>query len=259
MAPSPNEPALIQFSDESGVRHVHLMRPDKQNALTSAMMKDIAAAALGAAAAGNTLLAISAPGARNFCAGADLVEFSSGDAGLAAQEEGLDALIHALHDLALPVLVLARGKALGAGSLLVTLADHTLAADDLAFGFPEIQLKLYPVLMHAVLLGRISNAQAQQLCGSGRILNAEQAQAMGFVSEILPSASFESAAVRRVAHYAARARALAIGKRAARAVQGAEVFRRNLGLLETLGKEMMGSSAARAIKEFLEQKGRTSN
>ena len=134
MATSPNEPALIQVSDESGVRHVHLMRPDKQNALTAAMMKDIAAAARGAAAAGNTLLAISAPGARNFCAGADLVEFSSGNAGLAAQEEGLHALIHALHDLPLPVLVLARGNALGAGSLLalppITAHEYTIQRGD---------------------------------------------------------------------------------------------------------------------------------
>lgn len=256
MATSPNEPALIQVSDESGVRHVHLMRPDKQNALTAAMMKDIAAAARGAAAAGNTLLAISAPGARNFCAGADLVEFSSGNAGLAAQEEGLHALIHALHDLPLPVLVLAHGNALGAGSLLVTLADHTLVSDDFAFGFPEIQLKLYPVLMHAVLLDRISNALAQQLCGSGRILNAEQAQAMGFVSEILPSASFEAAVVGRVAHYAGRSHALAVGKRAARTVQGAEVFRSNLGLLQALGREMMEDSAALAIREFRAQRAR---
>ncbi len=258
MTPSPNETALIRFVDASGVRHVHLLRPDKQNALTSGMMEDIAAAACGAAAAGNTLLVISAPGARNFCAGADLVEFSSGQAGLAAQEEGLHAMIHALHNLPLPVLVLAQGKALGAGGLLVTLADHTLVSDNFAFGFPEIQLKLYPVLMHAVLLDRISNAQAQQLCGSGRILNAEQAQAMGFVSEVLPSASFEAIAAQRVAQYAGRAGALAIGKRAARTVQGAEVFQRNLGLLEALGKEMMDGSAARAISEFRAQQGRTS-
>ena len=250
MASSTTEPALIQVSDESGVRHVRLMRPDKQNALNASMMKGIAAAARGASSCGSTLVAISAPGSKNFCAGADLVEFSSGNAGLAAQKEGLHDLIHALRDLPLPVLVLAHGKALGAGSLLVTLADHSLVSDDFAFGFPEIQLKLYPVLMHAVLLDRISNAQAQQLCGSGRILNAEQAQAMGFVSEVLPAASFQPAVAARLAHYAGRAHALAVGKRAARTVQGAEAFRRNLSLLDALGAEMIEGSAARAIEEF---------
>lgn len=227
----------IGVTDDHGLRRIELDRPDKANALTAAMMEAIARAVREALAAGAELLIISGKGSRGFCAGADIAEFAQGEDYLKAQEQALCELIDALADSSLPVFVLAHGRTLGAGAILASLADVVLAADNLLLGFPEIHFNMYPVIVHAALMQKVSGPIASQLCTTGRLLNAAEAQAAGLVSEVLPTPSFDADAAGRVRFFSERRAALAMAKRAARATVPIEPLRQRLALLAPMMME----------------------
>lgn len=227
----------VRTSDAEGVRRVTLARPDKANALDAAMMAATAAAARGAAAAGCRLLVLQGDSTRDFCAGADIAEFARGEQALHAQERALLDMIDALAATPLPVLALARGRTLGAGGILTSLADVVLAADDLSFGFPEIRFNMYPVIVHAALMQKVSASFAAQLCATGRLLDAREALAAGLVSEVLPAADFAAAAGERLRFYAERHAALEMMRRARRITVPDSALRARLAELAPLMME----------------------
>lgn len=210
---APGEPP-VSVRDEAKTRFIRLERPAKANALDAAMMRAIAEAVAGAARAGIELIVLSGSGDRGFCAGADIAEFSQGVERLEGQEHALLAMIDSLTSTPVPICVLARGKALGAGGILLTLADLVVASDDLSFGFPEIRFGMYPVIVHAALIYRLPESQAAQLCLSGRLLDAMEARALGLVTHIVPQAEFEARSAELVAFHRDRSAALRIAKRA---------------------------------------------
>lgn len=227
----------IGVTDTRGLRRIELDRPDKANALSAAMMQAIARAVREALAASAEILIISGKGGRGFCAGADIAEFAQGEDYLKAQEQALCELIDALADSPLPVFVLAHGRTLGAGAILASLADVVLAADNLLLGCPEIRFNMYPVIVHAALMQKVSGPIASQLCTTGRLLNAAEAQAAGLVSEVLPTPSFDADAASRVRFFSERRAALAMAKRAARATVPIEPLRQRLALLAPMMME----------------------
>lgn len=214
----------IVVAREAGIHRLRLDRPDKVNALDTAMMHELAAAVQAASEA--RLIVISGAGQRGFCAGADIAEFVGGEKRLEAQDHGLRALIGALGQSPVPILSLIHGRAMGAGAMIAVLSDIVVAADDLALGFPEIRFNMYPAMMHAVLLERVSGALAWQLCASGRILSAGEARDIGIVTEVLPETDFTQAAEERIAFYAQRAASLLLGRGVAPVLDGQKLMAR---------------------------------
>ena len=205
---------LVVVEDRDRLRHVHLNRPDKINALNAAMMRAIADAVAHADPGRTDLVVLSGEGPRGFCAGADIAEFAQGAAALETQEHALVDMIEAFAGTPLPVAVLAHGRALGAGGTLMTLADLVIASDDLSFGFPEIRFGMYPVIVHGARMYKLSEAQSAQLCLSGRTLGAQEAMTLGLVTRVVQRATFDTDARDALRFFAERAVALKIGKRA---------------------------------------------
>lgn len=204
----------VRVEDRDRVRHITLNRPEKINALDAAMMLAIAIALSGVDVQRHDAIVLSGEGERGFCAGADIAEFSQGVDSLARQEHALVAMIEAFALCQVPIAVMAHGRALGAGGTLLTLADLAIVADDLSFGFPEIRFGMYPAIVHASLMYKLSAAQAAQLCLSGRSLDAAQAMDLGLVTRIVPRADWTQARREQWNFFAERRPALAIAKRA---------------------------------------------
>jgi enoyl-CoA hydratase len=214
---------LIRQQDRDGIRSILIDRADKANALTADMMQALAEAIGTAADAG--LVLIEGSGARGFCAGADIAEFLQGDQ-LERQEEGLKAIVAAIASSPRSVIAAVHGRTLGAGVLIAALSDLVIAADNLAFGLPEIRFNMYPVIVHAALEEKVSAAIAFQLCATGRLLDASEARSLGLVSDILPAGSFAAGVADLVAFYRDRVEALCIGRRALRSGVSSDVLAR---------------------------------
>lgn len=245
--------AAVSVTDTGGVRRIRINRPEKANALSSAMMVAIAEAIATAGAA--KLLVIEGAGPRGFCAGGDIAEFIRSGEHLTLQEEGLRAIVDACLASPCPLLAAIHGRTLGAGVLLAALCDVVIAADNLAFGLPEIRFNMYPVMIHAVLKEKVSSATAFQLCASGRILDAVEARTLGLVTEVLPAAHFASELESRVAFCFANVEALAIGRRARQVLTPSELPARLAQLSPMMHENYTRPGVRETIARYLDKLG----
>jgi enoyl-CoA hydratase len=212
---------FIRWEDRDGIRSIAINRAEKANALTAGMMFALADAVRTADDA--KLVLIEGRGTAGFCAGADIAEFLQGGDYLERQEEGLKAIVASLATSPRPVIAAIHGRTLGAGVLIASLCDLAIAADNLAFGLPEIRFNMYPVIVQAALEEKVSEAIAFQLCATGRLLDAVEARSLGLVSDIVPAASFAAGVAARTEFYRDRIEALQIGRRAKAKREGSDV------------------------------------
>lgn len=209
---TPDADAALLVASTFPARTLTLNRPRKANALSASMMEALAAAV--AAAGEGEVVVLRSASPRLFCAGADIEEFVAGGDALAVQEHALLGLIRRMACSPAPIVAVARGKASGAGALLLALADVVIAADDLEVACPEIRFGMFPIIVEAVLQSRLPSAVATQMCLSGRPLGAHEAARLGLVTEVLPAAGFDAAADACLAGYLERAGALCIARTA---------------------------------------------
>lgn len=181
---------------------ITLDRAAKANALDAQMMFALAAA-IRQARRGELVLLQSAS-ASLFCAGADISEFVSGADALARQEQGLLAVVQAMSETEAPIIAIARGRAAGAGAILLALADVVVAAEDLRIAAPEFAFGMYPIIVEAVLQSRLWPALVSRLCTGVGGIGAAEGHALGLFTEVVPLEGFDAAAAARMDYYAER-------------------------------------------------------
>jgi len=135
-----------------------------------------------------------------------------GEASLAKQGDALLEMMHLLATVEIPILAITRGKAAGAGLIMLASADVVIAADNMLWSCPEIEFGMYPTLVHAALSQKLAAARVAQLCVSGLPINAQCALRDGLVTDILASDDFDQASQARLAFYLARPNALRIAR-----------------------------------------------
>ena len=88
-----------------------------------------------------------------------------------------------------PVIAAVAGYALGGGCELAMMADFIIAADTAKFGQPEIKLGVMPGMGGSQRLTRlVGRAKAMDMCLTGRMMEAEEAERAGLVSRVVPAA-----------------------------------------------------------------------
>ncbi len=102
----------------------------------------------------------------------------------AAMLAGFHRLVLRLFASPVPVLVAVRGQCLGGGLELASAGHLLFAAPDAKFGQPEIQIGVFAPAASCLLPERIGLAAAEDLLLSGRSIGADEACAMGLVTEI---------------------------------------------------------------------------
>jgi len=183
---------------QGGVLQVSLNRPDKKNAIDTAMI-DAVLAALDRADldAGVRVVALRGAGA-DFCAGMDLNELlASADRTV---EENRRAALHfgsvflRMRAVPKPIVALVRGRALAGGCGLATGCDLVLAAETAQFGYPEVQRGFVPAIVMTILRRAVGEKVAFDLATTGRLLTATEAAEVGLVSRVYEDADFEDQA-----------------------------------------------------------------
>ncbi|MBC7285080.1 enoyl-CoA hydratase/isomerase family protein, partial [Hoeflea sp.] len=162
-----------------------LDRPAKLNAANGAMIRALTEAILSVDATTGVVV-IRGNGPRAFCVGSDLEEFQQGPDAQKDHICALRSLVETVYACPVPVVASVHGFTLGTGAMIAALADIVIASSNLSFGAPEMHHKMYPALVHAVLLERVTNSIACDLCTSARIISATEALNLGLVSEIVP-------------------------------------------------------------------------
>ncbi|WP_410598313.1 enoyl-CoA hydratase/isomerase family protein [Amycolatopsis sp. lyj-90] len=208
---------ILLTEDHDRVRVLTLNRPDKLNALDTALTRALRDA-LDDADLDPAVRAVVLTGSgRGFCAGADLSEFSAltpeqPDAVLerAALTAGLQTR---MQRMGTPVVTAVRGAAVGGGAGLAIGADMVVAGTDLRFGYPELRHSLVPALVMTGLVRHLGRKLAFELISTGRLLTAAEAFEHGLVNSVVEPENVLSAALEIAAGWAAvEPRALSAAK-----------------------------------------------
>ncbi len=188
---------------DAGILTLTLDRPEKRNALSSALIVELGAAIARAEIDSAVRVVVLKGAGKDFCAGADLEELlASADKDPAENEQSalkLGRLFIALRNLPKPVVAVVQGRALAGGCGLATACDLVLAADSAQFGYPEIQRGFVPAMVMAMLVRQVGERQALHLTVTGRTLGAEEARVLGFVSKILPEGELDAKSAQMIA------------------------------------------------------------
>jgi methylglutaconyl-CoA hydratase len=189
--------SLVRVEDDGGVRTITLNRPEKRNALTPELQDELIAAIEGAENLGARVVVIAGEG-EAFCAGLDLGVLRE-TAGRSAEELRAEAMrtarmFRAVWECDLPTIAVVQGPAIAGGTGLATMCDFTLAAPEARFGYTEVRIGFVPALVSAYLTLQVGAKVARGLLLSARIFDAEEAQRLGLVTEVVSAEALRARA-----------------------------------------------------------------
>ncbi len=162
-------------------------RPARRNALSVAMMVEIAGALTDAASDDDIRCVVMTGDDKAFSAGADIKDQDARGAGAALAPEKVAAW-ETVDRFPKPLLAAVNGYALGGGLELAMACDIIIAGDGATFGQPEINLGIHPGDGATQRLPRtIGKSLAMRLILSGQFIGAEEARAAGLVAEVAPA------------------------------------------------------------------------
>ena len=176
---------------------VTLNRPAALNALNAALIAELASA-LDDLEGDAAISAIVLTGSEKaFAAGADVKEMVSKSYPEIYCEDFITRGWERVGQCRKPVIAAVAGVALGGGCEIAMMCDIVIAADTARFGQPEIMLGTIPGAGGTQRLTRfVGKAKAMDLCLTGRMMDAAEAERAGLVSRIVPAAELLSEAVK---------------------------------------------------------------
>jgi enoyl-CoA hydratase len=178
---------VVETKGKVGI--IRLNRPQALNALNAALMNELGAA-VAAYEADTAIACMVVTGSEKaFAAGADIKEMS-GKSYHDALQSDFPGGWHQLAQARKPVIAAVAGFALGGGCELAMQCDMIIAAETAKFGQPEIKLGVIPGIGGTQRLTRaIGKAKAMDLCLTGRMMDAAEAERSGLVARVVPAAS----------------------------------------------------------------------
>ena len=197
----PYQTILVERRDT--VTLVTLNRPEALNALNSQVLGELVEAFAAYDADSGQRCLVLTGSEKAFAAGADIKEMAAkgfADIYGGGLFDGYDRIVATRK----PWIAAVSGYALGGGCELAMMADFILAADSAKFGQPEITLGVTPGTGGSQRLTRaVGKAKAMELCLTGRMMGAGEAEAAGLVARVIPAAELIDEALKAAAKIAA--------------------------------------------------------
>lgn len=220
----------IRFSSDAQACRITLDDPPL-HILDLAMLDELRDA-LGHVQNDRHVLILDASGTKAFSAGASVQDHAA---------DRVATMLGRFHDcfrmlarLELVTVALVRGVALGGGCELALACDFVLASDTARFGYPEIDLGVFPPVGAWQMSRQIAPRKGLELFLGGQAVDAETAAALGMVNAVFPDSSFESDAAEWMQRILEKsASSLRIAKRAYRLASTGE-FAARLAEVERL-------------------------
>lgn len=183
---------MVDLELDDGLAIITIDRPHARNAISLETMDQLEKALDGAE--GASALILTGAGDRAFVSGGDLKELSAlrTEAQASAMAFRMRSICDRIAGFPAPVVAALNGHALGGGAEFAVAADIRLAAEDIRIGFNQVALAIMPAWGGAErLVALVGYSKALLLAGTGRIIDAAEAERIGLVDQVLPRASFD--------------------------------------------------------------------
>ncbi|RVU07921.1 enoyl-CoA hydratase [Novosphingobium umbonatum] len=206
----------LLVEQHGAVTLVRLNRPQALNALNSAVLEElITAFAAFEADPTQRCAVLTGAGEKAFAAGADIKEMAQKPAADFYAEDTFSRWTsHFAKAVRKPWIAAVNGFALGGGCELAMMADFIIASDTARFGQPEIKLGIAPGMGGSQRLARaVGKAKAMEMCLTGRMMGAQEAEQSGLVARVVPLANLLDEALKTAAEIAAMSPLAAIANK----------------------------------------------
>lgn len=181
---------------DGAVAIITLNRPDAMNAFNRKLMDELTDAITKFEADDEIGCLVIAGSEKAFAAGADIKEMASKDYIDVFMEDFITANWESASHVRKPIIAAVAGYALGGGCELALMCDFILAGDNAKFGQPEISIGAMPGAGGSQRLARyIGKSKTMEMCLTGRMMDAEEAERCGMVSRIIPKEDLRDEAI----------------------------------------------------------------
>lgn len=227
---------MVELVREGGVARIFLNRPQKVNALDSALL-DALAVSLSSLGGDDSLRVVVLAGrGKAFCGGADVSEMAGLDARSARDFiTRIHRACDAVRRLPVPVVAQLHGAVIGAGLELAAACDLRVAADGTRFAMPEVRLGIPSVVEAALLPRLVGSGRAAWLVLTGEPIDAQRAYEWGLVEALCPAEELDQTVATTV-------KQLLAGDR--------EALRAQKELLQAWEEQPLSTSIAVSIERF---------
>jgi enoyl-CoA hydratase/carnithine racemase len=195
----------LRIERKGAIRILTLNRPEKRNALDTALSRALLEA-LRAADGDEAVRCVVLTGAGPaFCAGADLAELKGLREPQAAETRAeLTMQLHlAFSKMVTPVVTAINGPAMGGGAGLAIAGDLAVMAQGATLGYPETKHGIVAAIVMANLVRQIGRKAAFELVALGEPIDAKRAAALGMVNRVVTKARLMRTALALAAQLAA--------------------------------------------------------
>ena len=186
---------IVESHENVGV--ITLNRPDAMNALSVALIGELGQALDEFEADADIGAIVLAGSEKAFAAGADIKEMQAKTWPGTYAEDFITDGWERLSRCRKPVVAAVAGFALGGGCEIAMMCDFIIAADNAKFGQPEVTIGVPPGAGGSQRLTRaVGKAKAMEMCLTGRMMDADEAERAGLVSRIVPVADLRDEAIK---------------------------------------------------------------
>ncbi|HEY7339699.1 MAG TPA: enoyl-CoA hydratase [Ktedonobacterales bacterium] len=184
----------ILVERDAPVATITMNRPEKRNALSSEMMRELNDALRALSAEPEVRAIVLAANGPAFSAGHDLRELVDGDINrYRAVFDLCTELMETIQAIPQPVIARVHRIATAAGCQLVATCDLAIAAEEATFGTPGVKIGLFCTTPMVALSRAIGRKRALQMLMTGKLISAETAADWGLVNTVVPADELESA------------------------------------------------------------------
>jgi enoyl-CoA hydratase len=197
---APASEAELVVSDEGHVRVLRLNRPERRNALSASLIRELAEAALDADEdPGVRVVVFTGTGDAAFCAGADLKDMRAGDDAGRRYRPPMQRferqVFEVILDLRKPTIAALNGSAVAGGFELALACDLRVAHPQVQLGLPETRIGMGANFGSVVLPRLIPQAIALELLFTGEYIDGERAASLGLLNRLVAQAEVMPAAL----------------------------------------------------------------
>ncbi|MEK7715617.1 MAG: enoyl-CoA hydratase-related protein [candidate division NC10 bacterium] len=175
-----------------GVATVTLNRPDKRNAMNTALLAGLRESFDALDSRPDVRVVVVRGAGPAFCSGMDLREMEERRGAQTDPDSGVIATLQRVERSRHPTIAMVHGDAVAGGCELALHCDLRVAADVARFGMPLARVGLVvPFLLGQKLVEIVGPAHTRQLLFTGRPIDARRAYEIGMVHEVVPPARLE--------------------------------------------------------------------
>ena len=197
----------ITVEKKNAVGVITLNRPKALNALSAALTKELEIALIDLDGDNSIGCMVITGSEKAFAAGADIKEMQSKSYMDAYLDDFITVTWEHISKIRKPIIAAVSGYALGGGCEIAMMCDFIIAADNAKFGQPEITIGTIPGAGGTQRLTRfVGKSKAMEMCLTGRMMDAEEAERSGLVSRIVPFEQLMDECLKTAAQIAALSR-----------------------------------------------------